>query len=81
MVLKHLPKWVQTRWVLKMSSYRPQASFLPRVPNAGTLPVEPQPESERYRREQAKYNIDNEDRKGDREGGREGQGPSQEQVS
>lgn len=53
MVLKHLPKWVQTRWVLKMCSYRPQAAFLPRVPYAGTLHVEPQPESERYRREQA----------------------------
>ncbi|KAK3828542.1 MAG: hypothetical protein J3Q66DRAFT_322913 [Benniella sp.] len=66
LALKHLPKWVQTRWVLKMSTYRPQASFLPRVPNAGTLSVEPQPESERYRREQAKCNID--------------KGPIQEQV-
>ncbi|KAG0366223.1 hypothetical protein BC939DRAFT_437188 [Gamsiella multidivaricata] len=49
-----MPTSLQRKTYEKTLSYRPQASFLPKIPNRGTGPVVAQKESKRYEREQAK---------------------------
>ncbi|CAO3571995.1 unnamed protein product [Mortierella alpina] len=47
-VFKYLPESARTMHLVKELSYRPQATFLPRVPNHGTSEVLPQKSSWRY---------------------------------
>ncbi|KAG0068302.1 hypothetical protein BGZ89_004965 [Linnemannia elongata] len=47
-VLSHMSKYFQRRNYAKTLNYRPQASFLPRVPDRGIIPVLPQKPSKRY---------------------------------
>ncbi|KAI1304586.1 hypothetical protein EDD11_005081 [Mortierella claussenii] len=47
-MLKYVPKWFQQKNVEYEATVRPQATFLPRVENRGTLPVKPQKESKKY---------------------------------
>jgi hypothetical protein len=46
-MLKVMPKWLSNRTEYK-ASYRPQASFLERIENKGTLPVQEQKPSKKY---------------------------------
>ncbi|KAG0380963.1 hypothetical protein BGX24_002183 [Mortierella sp. AD032] len=47
-VMSHASKYFQRRNFAKTLNYRPQASFLPRVPDRGIIPVLPQKPSTRY---------------------------------
>ncbi|KAG0041674.1 hypothetical protein BGZ83_001454 [Gryganskiella cystojenkinii] len=47
-----IPKWIQTEQYLKDANNRPQVSFLPQVPNRGTIPVLPQKIPKRLKQEQ-----------------------------
>jgi hypothetical protein len=47
-VLSHASKYFQRRNYAKTLNYRPQASFLPRVPDRGIIPVLPQKPSKRH---------------------------------
>ncbi|GJJ77181.1 hypothetical protein EMPS_09540 [Entomortierella parvispora] len=51
-VFNLLPKSLMTKAVVRVSSYRPQATFLPLAPNRGSGPVLPQKPSWRYEKEQ-----------------------------
>ncbi|GJJ71415.1 hypothetical protein EMPS_03765 [Entomortierella parvispora] len=51
-ILFNLPDSFQQRTQVKKNVYRPQASFLPLVPNRGTGKVLPQVPSKRYQKEQ-----------------------------
>ncbi|KAF9994366.1 hypothetical protein BGZ79_000881 [Entomortierella chlamydospora] len=51
-VLNYIPSWIQARNNIKVSSYRPQLTWLPFAPNHGTGPVLPQRPSKRYQEEQ-----------------------------
>ncbi|KAF9114617.1 hypothetical protein BGX27_010282 [Mortierella sp. AM989] len=48
MFLKYVPNWFQQKNVEYEASFMPQASFLPRIENRGTLPVQKQKESKKY---------------------------------
>ncbi|KAF9184284.1 hypothetical protein BGZ50_003800 [Haplosporangium sp. Z 11] len=50
----HMPKWVRMKEFIRMSSYRPQASFLPLAEIRGTGYVQSQKPSQRYLDERAK---------------------------
>ncbi|KAG9065059.1 hypothetical protein KI688_002380 [Linnemannia hyalina] len=50
-VFNFTPRSVQSKGAYKGMEYRPQAVFLPQVPNRGTAPILPQRVSERYQRE------------------------------
>jgi hypothetical protein len=52
-VLKFLPQWVFSRSFVKSAAYRPQVTFLPMVPDKGTVASLPQKPSKRYQAEQA----------------------------
>ncbi|KAF9189622.1 hypothetical protein BGZ50_000650, partial [Haplosporangium sp. Z 11] len=47
-VFNYLPDSVQKKNIARDLSYRPQASFLPQVPNHGTSPASPQKPSQKY---------------------------------
>ncbi len=47
-VFNYLPQSAKTAHLVKELSYRPQATFLPQVPNHGTSKVLPQKPSRRY---------------------------------
>ncbi|KAF8939663.1 hypothetical protein EDD21DRAFT_373008 [Dissophora ornata] len=47
-MLKYVPKHFQDKNVEYEATVRPQAAFLPRVENKGTLPVKPQKESKKF---------------------------------
>ncbi|KAG0366222.1 hypothetical protein BC939DRAFT_437182 [Gamsiella multidivaricata] len=47
-MLKYVPNWFQQKNVEYEATVRPQANFIPRVSNRGTLPVKPQKESKKY---------------------------------
>jgi hypothetical protein len=49
--LVYIPKIYKPKNDTSILADRPQASFLPKVPNRGTLEPLPQKESERYARE------------------------------
>lgn len=51
-ILMNLPASFQQRQYIKSSGYRSQVSFLPQVPQRGTIPYWPQVPSKRYQREQ-----------------------------
>ncbi|KAF9105196.1 hypothetical protein BGX29_000470 [Mortierella sp. GBA35] len=51
-VLNWLPASFEKSALTKSVAYRPQATFLPRIPDRGTFPVLPQPVSKRWEREQ-----------------------------
>ncbi|KAF9423474.1 hypothetical protein BGZ76_003651 [Entomortierella beljakovae] len=46
-ILTYLPKVYKPKLNVKFLSYRPQASFIKKVPNRGTIPPQPQKESKR----------------------------------
>ncbi|KAG0278505.1 hypothetical protein BGZ96_002359, partial [Linnemannia gamsii] len=52
-VLNFLPKWVFSLSFVKSAAYRPQVTFLPMVPDKGTIASLPQKPSKRYQAEQA----------------------------
>ncbi|KAF9136106.1 hypothetical protein BGW39_006902 [Mortierella sp. 14UC] len=52
-VLNWIPKSLQDRQFTKDAAYRPQATFLPRIPDKGAVPSAPQLPSKRYQAEQA----------------------------
>lgn len=49
-----IPQTILDKGAYKGMDFRPQAAFLPQVPNRGTTPVLPQRVSKRYQEEQAK---------------------------
>jgi hypothetical protein len=49
-----IPQAILDKGAYKGMDFRPQAVFLPQVPNKGTTPVLPQRISKRYQEEQAK---------------------------
>jgi len=51
-VFKYMPRSIQQKQLEKTNSYKPQVTFLPRVPNRGTGYVLPQMPSTRYTEEQ-----------------------------
>ncbi|KAG0368628.1 hypothetical protein BGX24_002745 [Mortierella sp. AD032] len=51
-VLNLLPKWVHVLQFTKSAAYRPQATFLPMVPDKGSVASIPQNPSKRYQAEQ-----------------------------
>ncbi|KAF9911347.1 hypothetical protein EC991_003912 [Linnemannia zychae] len=51
-VLNLLPKWVHVLQFTKSAAYRPQATFLPMVPDKGSVASLPQKPSKRYQAEQ-----------------------------
>ncbi|KAK3831887.1 MAG: hypothetical protein J3R72DRAFT_495455 [Linnemannia gamsii] len=51
-VLNLLPKWVHVLQFTKSTAYRPQATFLPMVPDKGSVASIPQNPSKRYQAEQ-----------------------------
>ncbi|KAF9429184.1 hypothetical protein BGZ76_001693, partial [Entomortierella beljakovae] len=51
-ILNYTPSWFHAKNNLKVSSYRPQLTWMPFAPNHGTGPVLPQKLSKRYQREQ-----------------------------
>ena len=53
MVLGYASDFFQRRNYAKTLNYRPQATFLPLVPDRGTIPILPQKPSLRYAAEQA----------------------------
>ncbi|KAG0248799.1 hypothetical protein BG011_009910 [Mortierella polycephala] len=46
---QYVPKYFQQKNLEYTASYRPQASFIPRIENRGSLPVQPQKESKKYK--------------------------------
>ena len=52
LVFNYLPESIQQLQFKKIASYRPQITFLPRVPFQGTGSVLPQLPSKRYQEEQ-----------------------------
>lgn len=50
-VLNLLPRSIQNKQFSKDAAYRPQCTFLPRVPDKGTIPSLPQKPSRRYQAE------------------------------
>ncbi|KAF8932723.1 hypothetical protein BGZ47_011210 [Haplosporangium gracile] len=52
-VLNWIPKSFQDRQFTKDAAYRPQCTFLPRIPDKGSVPSLPQLPSKRYQAEQA----------------------------
>jgi hypothetical protein len=53
LALNYLPNSIQSKAGMKDMAYRPQASYLPQVPNRGSSFVHPQKPSRRYQEEQA----------------------------
>ena len=52
-VFNYLPKSALRKNIAKNHAYRPQATFIPQIPNKGSGPFLPQTPSKRYQREQA----------------------------
>ncbi|KAG0203774.1 hypothetical protein BGX33_008916 [Mortierella sp. NVP41] len=52
-VVFNLPNWVMKSTLTKEMAYRPQCTFLPLIPDRGTLPSVPHKPSKRYTEEQA----------------------------
>ncbi|KAF9285623.1 hypothetical protein BGZ88_009465 [Linnemannia elongata] len=52
-VLNFLPQWVFSRSFVKSAAYRPQVTFLPMVPDKGSVASLPQKPSKRHQAEQA----------------------------
>ncbi|KAF9317613.1 hypothetical protein BKA57DRAFT_54245 [Linnemannia elongata] len=50
-VLNYIPRSMQDRQFTKDAAYRPQCTFMQRVPDKGTVPSQPQPPSKRYEAE------------------------------